>query len=64
MTIQKITTYSEAILKLEKIVAEIEADNIEIDTLANKVKEAAALLAFCKQKLTNTEAEIEKILEF
>jgi exodeoxyribonuclease VII small subunit len=59
---QKITTYSEAISKLEKIVAQIEADNIEIDALADKVKEATSLLSFCKQKLTDTDTEIEKLL--
>lgn len=45
---------------IEKIVQEIEAENIPLDQLAEKVKEAKKLLAFCDEKLRNIEAELNE----
>jgi exodeoxyribonuclease VII small subunit len=53
-------TYSEAYSKLEKLVAQIESDNIQLDTLADKVKQANELIEFCEQKLRTIEKEVEK----
>jgi exodeoxyribonuclease VII small subunit len=43
---------------IEKIVQEIESETIPLDKLAEKVKEAKKLLAFCDEKLRNIEAEL------
>ncbi|MBI5540545.1 MAG: exodeoxyribonuclease VII small subunit [Bacteroidia bacterium] len=56
-------TYNKAFAELEKIVACIENEEIEIDNLAKQVKRAAELLAFCKEKLHSSEAEISKIMK-
>ncbi len=45
---------------IEKIVQEIESENIPLDQLAEKVKEAKKLLAFCDEKLRNIEAELNE----
>ncbi len=56
-------SYREAKAEIEKIVALIESDELDIDQLSSKVKRASKLVAFCKQKLTETDAELQKILE-
>lgn len=55
-------TYGQAVEKLEKIVASLENNEIDIDELAEKLREAQALMAFCREKLANADKEIEKIL--
>ncbi len=53
-------TYSEAYSQLEKLVAEIESDDIQLDTLAGKVKQANELIVFCEEKLRTIEKEVGK----
>ena len=62
MASQKKETYSQAIERLEKIVAQLDSNELDIDQLADKIKEANELIAFCKNKLTKTDSEVEKLL--
>ena len=55
--------YSKAFKEIETIISEIEAENIPVDQLSEKVKRATELLHFCKGKLFKTEEEIEKIFK-
>ncbi len=55
--------YTEAFEELQQIVAEIEQGDISVDVLAEKVKRAAWLIAFCQEKLRSTEEDVEKILK-
>lgn len=55
-------TYSLALTELEEIISEIEAEESNIDILAEKVKRAAYLIKFCKGRLRNTEEEVKKAL--
>ena len=48
-------TYSQALAELEKILAQLRADNSDIDTLAERTRRAATLLAECRARLTRTE---------
>ncbi len=59
---KKKETYNQAISRLEQIVSQIDNNELEIDELADKIKEANSLIAFCQSKLTKADAEIEKIL--
>lgn len=59
---KKKQTYSEAMARLEEIVRLIEGNELEIDQLAEKIKEANELIAFCTEKLTKADAEVEKLL--
>ena len=54
--------YTEAMMELEEIVAEIEQGEITVDTLSEKVKRASELIKICKSKLTSTEEDVNKIL--
>ncbi|MDH6534668.1 exodeoxyribonuclease VII small subunit [Parabacteroides sp. 52] len=60
---QKTETYNEAIEKLRKIVAEIENNELDVDVLSEKVKEATRLIQLCKEKLFKADEEVKKILE-
>jgi len=60
---KKELTYKQATTELEKIFKELESDKLDIDDLENKVKQAADLIEFCKEKLVKTDDEIERILQ-
>lgn len=56
-------TYDEAYSELEQIISDIEDGEIGVDLLSAKVKRAAELIAFCKEKLASTEIDVQKILD-
>ena len=56
-------TYTSAKKELEAIVASIESGELDIDALTDKVKRASELITFCKDKLTKTDKELQKMLE-
>jgi len=55
-------TYSLALTELEQIISEIESEEINVDVLTEKVRKAAYLIKFCKDRLRNTEDEVKKVL--
>jgi exodeoxyribonuclease VII small subunit len=55
-------TYKESIAEIEEILAQIENNELDVDELSEKVKRVSLLINTCKDKLKNTEEEIEKIL--
>lgn len=55
-------TYSQAIERLETIVRQIDNNEFEIDVLASKLKEANEIIAYCTDKLTKVDKQIEKLL--
>lgn len=55
-------TYSQAMARLEKIVSQIDNNELDIDQLSEKIKEANEIIAFCTDKLTKADREIEKLL--
>ena len=59
---KKKETYSQAMARLESIVRQIEGNELEIDELVTKIKEANKIIAFCSGKLKKADAEIEKLL--
>ncbi len=60
---KKNITYKQAIAELEVILNELENNELDIDDLQVKVKQAADLIELCKEKLFKADAEIEKILQ-
>jgi exodeoxyribonuclease VII small subunit len=54
--------YTQAFEELQKIVSEMETGKISVDELAIKVKRASELIKVCKNKLTETEGDVQKIL--
>ena len=56
-------TYSQAMERLEKIVRQIDNNELEIDVLAEKIKEANDIISFCTEKLKKADLEGEKLLQ-
>ena len=56
-------TYLQAMERLEKIVRKIDNNELDIDILGEKIKEANEIIAFCTGKLTKADQEIEKLLQ-
>lgn len=56
-------SYGEAMKRVQAILASLQNENTDIDTLAERVKEASELIAFCRTKLHKAEQEVGKILE-
>lgn len=56
-------TYQQAMERLEKIVRQIDNNELDIDMLGEKIKEANDIIAFCSEKLTKEDREVEKLLK-
>lgn len=56
-------SYKEAIQEIETIIGSIEHEEIDVDTLSEKVKKISSLIVTCKSKLKTTEEEIDTILK-
>lgn len=55
--------YTSAYEELQQIVSDIENGEISVDELSEKVKRAAQLIKICKNKLTSTEEDVNRILK-
>lgn len=55
--------YEAAVKELETIVDDMESGQLNLDELTEKLKRAQMLLKLCKDRLTKTEDEIQKILK-
>ncbi len=60
---KKSLRYSEAMEELTGILSELEAENVDVDELSQKVKRAIELIKLCKQKIQKTEMEVKKIVK-
>lgn len=56
-------TYNEAVTKLRRIVADIENEELDVDLLSEKVKEATRLIKLCKEKLYKVDEDVKKVLK-
>ena len=56
-------TYTEAMKRLEAIVARIESNELDIDELGDNLKEAQKLIKYSRDKLYKADAEIKKMLD-
>jgi exodeoxyribonuclease VII small subunit len=54
--------YESAYKELQAIAKEIENESVSVDVLAEKVKRASELIAFCQKKLRATEEEVNNII--
>lgn len=54
--------YAESMAELESILASLERDEVDIDTLASQVERASQLIAHCEGRLRATELSLQTIL--
>lgn len=55
-------TYNKAYSDLSKLVDQIEDDKIQLDALADKVKQAKELIDFCETKLRTIDKDVKSAL--
>lgn len=56
-------SYGEALAELEAIVAKMQGEECDIDSLAEMTARALELLKYCREKLLKTDEEVKKCLE-
>jgi len=56
-------SYNNAIAEIEEIIEQIENQELDVDNLSEKIKRVSILLKICKDKLFETEKEVENILK-
>lgn len=54
--------YEQAVAELEEIVRKMENNQYDIDSMTEQLKRAQMFVKLCKDKLTKTNEEINKIL--
>ena len=55
--------YEEAMRQLQEIVRKMENDELDIDQMSEQLKHARELIKLCRDKLTKTDEEIQKLLK-
>lgn len=60
---KKNLSYKEAITEIDEILSQLENNELDVDELSEKVKRVSRLVTLCKEKLHNTEQEVDKILK-
>ena len=63
MTKKAEISYKDALTELEKILVDIQNNQINVDQLTDRVARASELIKFCKDKLKTTETQITEIFE-
>lgn len=54
--------YAEAVAELEEILEELEADDVDVDRLAEQVKRAADLIESCRARIEDARVEVGRIV--
>jgi exodeoxyribonuclease VII small subunit len=60
---KKEVKYSEAVDELNQILADLEAERIDVDQVSTKVKKAVELIKLCRERIENTEMEVKTIVK-
>ncbi len=55
--------YAKAVERLDEIMGQIESEDIDVDELSVKVKEAVELIKVCKARINKAEMEVKKVVE-
>ncbi|MDR2938225.1 MAG: exodeoxyribonuclease VII small subunit [Prevotellaceae bacterium] len=63
MATKKEQTYAEALAEVEKILAQLESNELDVDKMVVAVKRATDLLQFCREKLHAVDEELQKVVD-
>ena len=55
--------YSEAIVELETILADLEEADVDVDVLADRVERASALIRLCRDRIGNARLQIDSVVD-
>src|SRR5262245_3239301 len=62
MSKKKELTFAEARARLDEILAEVEHEDGDVDQLAARVREAAELIRFCRDRLSSARAQVTEVV--
>jgi exodeoxyribonuclease VII small subunit len=54
--------YAEALAELEAILRELEAGDVDVDRLSERVSRARALIARCRERIGDARLQIEQVV--
>jgi exodeoxyribonuclease VII small subunit len=54
--------YAEALAELERILAELERESVDVDHLVERVQRAAVLIRLCRGRIATARMEIETVV--
>jgi exodeoxyribonuclease VII small subunit len=54
--------YAQALGELERILAELEASDVDVDTLASRVARATELIALCRERIGAARLNIDEVI--
>lgn len=54
--------WAEAVAELEAILAELEADDVDVDVLAGQVRRAAELIGTCRDRIAAARFEVTRVV--
>ncbi|RKY19123.1 MAG: exodeoxyribonuclease VII small subunit [Planctomycetota bacterium] len=55
-------SFAEARERLDAILEELERDSADVDMLAARIKEASELIRFCRERLSATRQDVQKVV--
>ncbi len=55
--------YREAVQRLDEIISQIENEDVDVDELSLRVKEAVELIRLCKARIDKAEMEVKQVVE-
>jgi exodeoxyribonuclease VII small subunit len=59
----KVKSYTQAIEELEEILCQLEEnEEVNMDSITEKVKRASELMQFCKNKLYQLDQDLQKVI--
>lgn len=53
--------YADALRELDAILRELEASDVDVDRLAERVSRAAELIALCRDKVSTAQMQIDQV---
>jgi exodeoxyribonuclease VII small subunit len=56
------TGYAEALAELERILADLDRDTVDVDVLANQVARASSLISFCRDRIASARLQVDHVL--
>lgn len=54
--------YAAALAELEQILTELEAPDVDVDVLAERVQRAALLVRLCRDRITQARLQVEEVI--
>ncbi len=54
--------YAEALAELDLILRELDADDVDVDLLADRVERAQVLITLCRERIVKAQVRVDEIM--